>query len=203
MLLLHEAIVLRGREMADQGAEGLLSPYLRRKRFEAIMPYLKGRVLDFGCGSGNLAAYVDSDKYYGVDIDTGSLQQAALRYPEHHFISELPNSDIKFDSIVSLAVIEHVSSPVQFLHTLALYLDKNSASRIVITTPHPTVGWVHDLGAAIGLFSRHANEEHEELLDRGRLDLTGKKASLKLTFYRRFLFGANQIAVFEKNYTTK
>ena len=40
--------------MADQGAEGWLSPWLRMQRIKAAQPYLSRRVLDFGCGSGAL-----------------------------------------------------------------------------------------------------------------------------------------------------
>jgi len=184
--------------MADQGAEGLLSPWLRGKRFDAARPYLHGRVLDFGCGSGAIASLVSSDRYLGVDQDEFSLQQARLKFPRHQFQSELPRVDEKFDSIISLAVIEHVSDPSGLLRTLSGYLNESDEARLIVTTPHPSVDWVHDLGAAIGLFSKHANEEHEDLLDRRKLEAAGDQAGLKLKSYRRFLFGANQIAVYVK-----
>lgn len=184
--------------MADQGTEGLLSPYLRRKRIQAVAPYLRGRILDFGCRSGALATQIDADKYLGVEIDNLSLQQAQGRFSKHCFDSKLPELSYKFDTVVSLAVIEHVSDPVDFLRTLAAYLGDAQSSHIVITTPHPSVDLVHDLGAAIGLLSRHANEEHEDFLDRSKLETAGKQAGLRLVFYSRFLLGANQIAVYAK-----
>lgn len=184
--------------MADQGAEGLLSPWLRKQRFKAALPHLKGRVLDFGCGSGMLAAFVDTDFYLGVEVDESSLQQACSNYPAHHFIPKLPDSEEKFDSIVSLAVIEHVNDPADFLSRLAGYLNPAPSSRVVITTPYPSVDWIHDLGAKIGLFSKHANEEHEDLLDRSKLEKAGLNAGLKMVTYQRFLFGANQVAVFAR-----
>jgi SAM-dependent methyltransferase len=187
--------------MADQVAEGLLSPpWLRKKRFAVAMPYLKGRVLDFGCGAGALAALVHADHYLGVEVDEVSLQQARSLFPPHRFVSGLPESAEKFDSIISLAVIEHVSDPAQFLRTLATHLDESAAACLAVTTPHPSVDWVHDVGAALVLFSKHANEEHEDLLDRAKLEMAGAKAGLKLVTYRRFLFGANQIAVYKKNH---
>ena len=57
---------------------------------------------------------------------------------------------------------------------------------------------IHYLGSRIGLFSRHANEEHEELLNYERLHLAGTRAGLDLVFYKRFLLGGNQLAVFSK-----
>jgi hypothetical protein len=95
-----------------------------------------------------------------------------------------------------LAVIEHLNDPVDFLHTLSKILLDDG--RLVITTPHPSVEWIHSVGATIGFFSKHANEEHENLLDRGMLEKFGTQAGLKLEFYSRFLLGANQVAVYSK-----
>ena len=181
--------------MADQGNEGILSPWLRKKRFSAARPYMRGRVLDMGCGSGALASMVEPRSYFGVEIDLESLGKARHAYPLHVFHECLPNESEKFDTVISLAVIEHVISPERFLGDLSKYL-RSSESRLVITTPHPSMDWVHDVGAAVGLFSRHANEEHEDLLDRKSLESAGQGAGLRLLIYERFLFGANQIAVF-------
>jgi 2-polyprenyl-3-methyl-5-hydroxy-6-metoxy-1,4-benzoquinol methylase len=184
--------------MTDQGAEGVLSPYLRRKRIQAVAPWLKGRVLDFGCGAGMLATLVDCEKYLGVEIDELSLQQARKQFSKHQFVPALPERVEKFDTVVALAVIEHVSEPAAFLFYIAGFMEVTHLSRLVVTTPHPSVGWVHNLGAKIGIFSKHANEEHEDLLNRSRLELVGNQAGLKLRSYSRFLFGANQIAVYSK-----
>lgn len=184
--------------MADQGAEGLLSPFLRKKRFITVKPFLRGRVLDYGCGSGGLAEIVPADCYLGIEIDCDSLQRARLHFPNHNFFSALPESGEKFDTVVSLAVIEHVKNPVYFLQILANQMNDSSEARVVVTTPHPTVDWIHDMGAKIGLFSKHASEEHEDLLDREKLEAAGFQAGLKLICYKRFLFGANQLAVFRR-----
>jgi len=72
----------------------------------------------------------------------------------------------------------------------------DASARVVLTTPHPCSDWIHDAGAAIGLFSRHANEEHEQLLDQRRLMEIGAAANLELVFYRRFLGMVNQLAIY-------
>ncbi|AHF00119.1 class I SAM-dependent methyltransferase [Thioalkalivibrio paradoxus] len=183
--------------MADQGAEGVLSPWLQRRRFAAALPYLTGRVLDVGCGSGALAGRLKADRYYGTDVDPESLELARSRFPNYVFSSQLPALDERFDTVVALAVIEHDAEPGDFLKRLTAYM-RDSNSRLVVTTPHPSMDWIHDVGAAIGLFSKHANEEHEGLLDRATLVRAGAVAGLRLSSYRRFLFSANQIAVFQK-----
>jgi len=65
----------------------------------------------------------------------------------------------------------------------------------VITTAHRSVGWIHETGAAIGLFSKQASEEHEDLINRERLEKAGVEAGLKLVLYRRFLLAVDQLAV--------
>ena len=184
--------------MADQGSEGLLSPFLRYQRCAAAKPFLSGDVLDVGCGIGLLAKEIPADSYLGVDTDTISLSIANAQNPAHSFQVNLPNDDQKFDTIVALAVIEHIKSPTEFLITCAKYLKLDCSSKIIITTPHPSMDKIHYIGSRIGLFSRHANEEHEELLNYERLHSAGKRAGLDLVFYKRFLLGGNQLAVFSK-----
>ncbi|MDB4542870.1 class I SAM-dependent methyltransferase [bacterium] len=182
--------------MADQGSEGLISPLLRNRRLHVAKPHLNGRVLDVGCGSGTLAREVSPDHYLGVDIDPVSLHLAREAYPQHDFVNQLPEVAEKFDTIVSLAVIEHVVDPAKFLDDLAKHLNFSAAAKILVTTPHPSMDWVHELGSKVGLFSSHANEEHEHLLDRTDLLRAGQKAGLRMTHYRRFMFGANQLALY-------
>ncbi|MGB9662694.1 MAG: class I SAM-dependent methyltransferase [Moorellaceae bacterium] len=184
--------------MADQGTEGLLSSFLRSQRLKAVRPYIRGRVLDVGCGAGALADMVAPDFYLGVDIDEQSLAKARKLHPNHCFQSVLPPAESAFDTVVALAVIEHVPDPAAFLYDLAARLKKAPGSWIVCTTPHPSVHWIHTAGARVGLFSRHASKEHRSLLDRTRLDSLGKECGLKLVIYKRFLFGTNQLALFRR-----
>lgn len=184
--------------MADQGAEGLLSPYLRRKRFAAVGPLLRGRVLDVGCGAGGLAGFIGAHSYLGVEVDPVSRGLAQAAHPKHRFLADLAEVDGVFDTVVALAVIEHVNDPADFLKALAMHLHRATDARLVVTTPHPSVDWVHDVGAAVGLFSRHANEEHEDLLDKIKLREAGLAAGLTMVSYRRFLWGANQVASFAR-----
>ncbi|MEZ2331798.1 class I SAM-dependent methyltransferase [Mesorhizobium sp. RCC_202] len=185
--------------MADQGAEGLLSPFLRRQRISAVRPFLRGRVLDVGCGSGALAAYVDRADYVGIDPDPISIAAARNRYPGYTFIQQQSLKDSAFDTVAALAVIEHVPDPVAFLVSLKANLVKTPSARIVCTTPHPAMDWIHWAGSRIGLFSRSANDEHEDLLNRERLVETGRRAGLREANYRRFLAGANQVIAFAQD----
>ena len=184
--------------MADQSTEGLLSPFLRDKRLNSARPFLRGKVLDVGCGSGKLARHVAPDRYLGIDIDAASIAVARASFPDHRFENTLFSDEKDFDTITALAVIEHVPSPAGFLSALAGSLSSERDAAIVCTTPHPSMEALYAMGTRIGLFSHSAEEEHEQLLDRDALDRSGRAAGLELRRYRRFLFGANQIAVFTR-----
>ena len=54
--------------MADR-ANSFLSPFLRKKRIEMALPFIKGRVIEMGCGVGKLAIYVEAENYVGIDKD--------------------------------------------------------------------------------------------------------------------------------------
>jgi 2-polyprenyl-3-methyl-5-hydroxy-6-metoxy-1,4-benzoquinol methylase len=171
---------------------GGLSPWLSRRRLEVARPFLSGRVLDFGCNNGPLADYCQKDAYLGVDINEASLDLAREEHPGFQFAHEVDDGE-KFDTVAALAFIEHVPDPGAFLVTFAGLL--NPGGRIVLTTPHPRMEWIHTAGAKVGAFSAHAHGEHEELIDRRRMQQLARPAGLAIEVYKRFLFGANQLFV--------
>lgn len=181
--------------MADQGTQGLLSPFLRRQRLAAVRPWLHGSVLDFGCGSGALAECVSAADYCGYDIDAQSLANARALHPQHRFTDAQPTEGA-FDTVVSLAVIEHCKDPGTFLRQLVVLA--RPGGRIALTTPHPAFEFVHDIGSRIGMFSHDASEEHEALLDRKALHELAASQQLEVLRYQRFLFGANQLIVLQR-----
>lgn len=184
--------------MTDQATQGLLSPFLRRCRLRAAAAHLHGTVLDFGCGSGALAGIIPADRYLGVDHDAHSLSVARANFPQHRFVTALDNVTERFDTVVSLAVIEHVTDPTDFLRRLAGTMNATDVARLLVTTPHPAMDWIHDVGARLGLFSSHASDEHEDLLGRAELENVGRGAGLRLMKYSRFLCGANQLAIYSR-----
>jgi SAM-dependent methyltransferase len=183
--------------MSDQ-VTGLFSPFLRNRRLSAARRYIRsGRILDLGCGTGNLAQYVDADRYLGVDLDPASIDAARRLHPKHCFLTigefEKTPSAEPFHAIVALAVVEHISDPVAWLAGLRPHLHADGT--IVLTTPHPAFGWAHALGARLGIFSREAADEHETLINSARMREIAHRAGFELAGQRRFLGGANQLFI--------
>ncbi len=176
--------------------KGLLSPWLRKTRMQKVIPYINGKVLDYGCGNNPSLIEMgicNSDNYLGVDINEKLIKKAQELYPAFRFELSIPDETINFDTIVLLAVIEHISDPLTLLKKIKVKL--HPKGRIVITTPHPSFEWTHTTGAKFGLFSPVAVEEHEQLVGYKLLQAHAKKADLYIETYQRFLFWANQLFV--------
>jgi 2-polyprenyl-3-methyl-5-hydroxy-6-metoxy-1,4-benzoquinol methylase len=176
----------------DEIHGGALSAWLSGRRLEMGRPYLRGRVLDVGCHVGRLAEMCQPEAYLGVDINERALDLARATHPGFRFAASIPEQE-RFDTVAAFAFIEHVSNPGVWLVQLASLL--KPGGRIVLTTPHPSLEWAHTVGANLHLFSHDAHQEHEELLDRKRLEGLAASAGLRVEAYKRFMFGANQLVV--------
>jgi SAM-dependent methyltransferase len=176
-----------------------LAPLLRRWRRHMARPYLHGRVLDFGCNTGMLTAVCQPSAYLGVDINERAVELARAAHPDFEFDLKVSEHE-RFDVIAALAVLEHVDDPLGLLTTWSGMLTPGGA--IVLTTPHPAYEWVLDLGAKLGLFDQHTLDEHEDLLDRGRLLELADQVGLEPVAYRRFMLGGNQLLVLRQKQRT-
>jgi 2-polyprenyl-3-methyl-5-hydroxy-6-metoxy-1,4-benzoquinol methylase len=168
------------------------APFLRAQRLRMARPYLRGRVLDYGCSIGALADLCRPDAYLGVDTSEEALEAARAHHPQYEFDNKVSEHE-RFDVIVGLAVLEHVDDPQDLLTRWCGMLHRGG--RIVLTTPHPSYEWILTVGAKVGLFDRHSLDEHEDLLDHARIRQLAGAAGLEVERYRRFLFGANQLFV--------
>ena len=185
--------------------DGLLTRPLIGARISAALGAIPSgaRVLDVGCGLTDLASRLPS--YVGCDRWEEVLEENRRRHPCARFLawdvlaSEAPE-DVRaagpYDAILMLALLEHLADPAAALRRAATLLAPGG--RVVVTTPHPVGHAPLEAGAALGLLSRHAAEEHDALLGRAELAAAGETAGLALAAYRRFLLGLNQLAVFER-----
>ena len=130
----------------------------------------EGRNLDFGCGDRNLSKYIGN--YTGIDKG-----------------DPLPEGE--FETIYMLAVLEHIDYPIQ--HFLWFRDVLANGGQIVLTTPTRFGNFVHWLGSKVGLFGD--NDGHVFIYNRKSIRELGEGIGMKLTHYKRFQFGMNQVAV--------
>lgn len=174
-----------------------LTPWLRNMRIAVAADYLSGDVLDIGFGSGHLASKVAPERYYGFETDPDAVARARAAFPKHTFSTTLPENR-RFDRVISLAVIEHTPDPAAFLDTCARYLTPEGM--ILITTPNPTLEWLHGVAAFIGLLSPEAHEDHQSVVGRAALTTAAASVGLKVERFRYFMLGANQALVLSRQH---
>jgi 2-polyprenyl-3-methyl-5-hydroxy-6-metoxy-1,4-benzoquinol methylase len=111
-------------------------------------------ILDLGCGNGYLVNLLISQGYnaYGTDASKEGIQIARKTHPDRFFIQDLSSDKLpaelrhlKFDTIVSTEVIEHLYDPQGFINFCKQAL--NSSGEIIISTPYH--GYLKNLGLSI------------------------------------------------------
>ncbi|MHB1833968.1 MAG: class I SAM-dependent methyltransferase [Solirubrobacteraceae bacterium] len=118
-----------------------------RARFALANVRAGDRVLDLGCGEGDLTARLASAvrpqpetaaSIVGVDVAQAALRRARARHPELRFErteidDALPFDDGAFDVVWSSEVIEHVADTGQWLSEVRRVLVPGG--RLLLTTP--------------------------------------------------------------------
>jgi SAM-dependent methyltransferase len=112
-----------------------------RRRFALASVSAGERVLDLGCGTGDLAAALAGT---GADVVAADVAQAALarahgRHPglelrKLEIDGELPFADGAFDVVWSSEVIEHVADTARWLSEVRRVLAPTG--RVLLTTPN-------------------------------------------------------------------
>ncbi len=183
------------------GLNGLLSGFLAKRRRTAALPFLEGRkrILDIGCGIFTWHGCLPPGSHYtGIDRDPSIIDYNKRLFPYEFRVADFEKADCdeyrRFDAIVCLAAMEHFAEPSIALSKMQTLL--NPSGIIAVTTPHPRGKWIMANGARLKIFSND-KEEHEKLLKKRDLELIAETAGLNMTKYRRFLFGYNQLAIFQ------
>jgi len=177
----------------------LLSRYLQEKRVQTVSPYINGTILDIGCGFSIVPLKIKSaQSYTGIDKNKKALARCMKKFERCNFIvQDFESDDInlgyKFDTILMLAVFEHLHNPISALNQITRHLAPKG--KLIITTPTPIGGIIHTIGSFGGLFSRKAVFEHEKLYNRKNLTNILETQGYKIEHYSRFAFLLNQLFI--------
>ena len=107
-----------------------------------IQPYLGGRVLEVGCGTGNIIQHFTDKKVLGVDIDPTHLRIAREKFKNKKNIKfqifDLGKSLKAFkkfnpDTIVCINVLEHIEKDERFISECAALLAPGG--RLILFVP--------------------------------------------------------------------
>jgi SAM-dependent methyltransferase len=182
----------------------LLSKFLANQRYAKIAPYIKGDVLDLGCGNAQVLESYSSKirSYCGIERSAQQIEKLKKKYSSASFVQrdlDLDRFEInrKFDCVLMIAIIEHLFNQRFVMNEIAEVLRPGAI--VVITTPTPFGNdVVHRLGAAVGLFTKSSVDDHIVIYNRHRFRTLGNEIKLRLKHHKYFQIYCNQIAILEK-----
>jgi len=198
-----------------------MTTWLHAERLQAVLSALRdglsARVLDLGCGDGDLFVRLAEDpaihELVGLDICAASLdilrgrlakaQPVVPKIDLRHGSMTEPHPDLAgFDCALLVETIEHVD-PDRLSQLERAVFDTLAPGRVVITTPNAEFN--HLLGVPRGRF-RHPDHRFE--WDRARFRRWGQRVAARAGYDIRFqhvggahpdLGGASQMAVFARS----
>lgn len=143
-----------------------------------MKPFLYGDVLDFGGNKGELRRLVRG-RYTVVNYDYASMARE------------------RFDTIVCLAVMEHMASAEVYAVFKKFKMILNPGGRIFLTTPTRAAHPVLMLMAYAGLLDEHNIAEHQHYWSKKEIYDLAKETGFQVKKYKKFQLGFNQLAVLE------
>lgn len=156
-----------------------LESLLQKMRFKKVRKFLQGDVLDFGGNEGELGKYVQGN-YTLVNYDHAPMQNK------------------QFDTIVMLAVIEHIEPDAvnDLFKKIGSHLKDNGI--LFLTTPTPASKFVLELLAWLGFLDKQNIEEHKHYWTKKELYELAELSELRVEKYQSFQLGFNQWMVLRK-----
>ncbi|MBI5071851.1 methyltransferase domain-containing protein [Candidatus Falkowbacteria bacterium] len=143
-----------------------------------VVPYLVGDVLDFGGNEGELKKFVHGE-YTLVNYDHSAMEGKT------------------FDTIVALAVIEHINVPEVYEIFKKVKERLKPAGKIILTTPTKASKPILNFMARIGLADKENIAEHKHYWTKREIFDLAEKTGFTIKKYKKFQIGFNQLAILE------
>lgn len=171
---------------------------LSDERFLAVKPYLKGKILDLGCGDNRLMREYRNAGGYGVGADLATNPQADVPLIPG---KPLPFTDQSFDTIVMIATLNHIPDRERVLCDCVRCLLPGGS--IVITMLGHVVGAVghflwHLLGSDADLRDRQIAKGELMGMSKSEVCKLLTKAGFSNIQHHHFSMGLNNLYVAEK-----
>lgn len=164
--------------------------YLLPKIVKILSELKTKNILDVGCGNGSLAIELIKLGYnvYGINASEQGITIAKKFYPERFFLSDINSKtlpkeleNIKFNTIISTEVIEHLYHPKGYIDFCKNILLKNGYGFIIISTPYH--GYLKNLLIAL---TNKWDAHHTVLWDGGHIKFWSKKTLITLLVEKGF-----------------
>jgi 2-polyprenyl-3-methyl-5-hydroxy-6-metoxy-1,4-benzoquinol methylase len=147
-------------------------------------------ILDIGCGNGWLCNHLIKLGYnaYGIDASQSGIAIAKQNNADRFFVHDVVNNvlpealkNIKFNTVISTEVIEHLYSPRDYLDLCRDILGRSGGGELIVTTPYH--GYLKNVALSItGQMDKHFTV----LWDGGHIKFWSKKTLTRLLTEKGF-----------------
>ena len=135
--------------------------------FEEIQPHLGQRIIEIGCGLGNLVSHLQDREFYcGIDLSLESINYLDEKYVnctnlrfrclDINDISVLRLKQYQFDTVVSLNTFEHISDDMLALRHAYELLDPGGNLLLIVPAHSVLYG---SIDQAIGHYRRYSKSD--------------------------------------------
>jgi SAM-dependent methyltransferase len=171
---------------------------LRIRRARAYIP-AGAKVLDVGCGDGELFRQLEDVIGAGVGIDplAPAASSSRFRFVRGLFPADF-NSEEEFDVVVGLAVFEHLEPPEQAALADACHRCLRPGGRVILTIPSPVVDPILHVLQRLRLGDAETLHEHHGF-DPAQTAAIFERAGFSLHVRRHFELLLNNLFVFTKS----
>jgi len=176
---------------------------LREERMEIVAKYASGRVLDLGCGPGNIFVNHFADPG-SVGIDVFAYEGVEII---HEDMTTLPFDDSTFDSVTLIAVGGHIPKHTRVGQFAEIARLLKPGSKFLMTEGEPItqmIGhlWRHFSFAIIGKkdmdSERGMKEDEQYCMPVSEIMVYLNTPPMRLIKHEKFMWGLNNLYVAEK-----
>jgi SAM-dependent methyltransferase len=180
--------------LPDDASTRLGFTSLEEERMRAVLPRLRGRLLDVGAGRNTLVRRWQAQGGEGVGVDVHDWGGGAQVIESS---SRLPFPDASFDSVTFVACLNHIPDRAGVLAEAARVL--RPGGRVVLTMINPVLG---EVGHRLWWYSedKHREEQPGETggMWTGEILRLCDAAGLVEREHARFVYGLNHVYVMER-----
>ncbi len=159
-------------------------------------PFVKGRLLDFGCGDGQFLHMISKycESAYGVDISEVAIEKALDKYPEVKFgiLSENGATgfpDKFFDTVCAIDILEHILDVESALEELWRIL-KPGGKLLIATSELTSIKMLLIILHSLDNYFYPASPHIRHFTRRNLADILAKKGFMVLRYKKnRTYFG--------------
>jgi SAM-dependent methyltransferase len=164
--------------------------FLTQWRTRTVLPHIKGRLLDIGCGTNNLVRSYHDD---GIGIDVHQWGDVDILVDES---ATLPFQDQAFDTVTIIASLNHIPNRLEVLRESNRVLKNGGAVIITMIPPKLSKVW-HLLRKPWDADQKERGMKNGEvygITDRD-LHLLIAKSGFQIVLKKRFMFMINCLTI--------